>query len=343
MRRGVGYVIIGGAIVVLMACAGIELPFDLIAMLLIGWCLYLFHVVPHVHVSAAGVFTAVACLVCVTAGVHGFLSWLCEEAFWPKKMGEQVAHHWRWRWTGWLVGGVVLMFVAGIATVGIAHQVGWLLTAKAITTGGGPSRRAQSANNLKQIGLALDNYVQRYASFPPAATFDGHGRPLHGWQAAILPFVEQPSVHDQIDFQVPWTDARNAPAYQTQIPLYLFPGVEQTTNKAGYALSHYSGNVAMLGGDQARTINDVTDSTEFTILAGEVVSQFKPWGDPTNWRDPALGVNRSPSGFGSRSPGGANFLMVDGSVRFVKNTVDPGILKALSTPAGSEKISWDQY
>ena len=35
--------------------------------------------------------------------------------------------------------------------------------------------------------------------------------------------------------------------------------------------------------------------------------------------------------------------MVDGSVRFIKNTVDPKVLKALSTPAGGETLSSDQY
>jgi hypothetical protein len=35
--------------------------------------------------------------------------------------------------------------------------------------------------------------------------------------------------------------------------------------------------------------------------------------------------------------------MLDGSVRFLKNTVKPGVLKALSTPAGGEKISNDEF
>jgi prepilin-type processing-associated H-X9-DG protein len=78
-------------------------------------------------------------------------------------------------------------------------------------------------------------------------------------------------------------------------------------------------------------------------MGGEVVSHFKAWGDPTNWRDPALGINRSLSGFGSPAPGGANFLMVDGSVRFLKDNIDLRVLKALSTPAGGEKVSSDEY
>ncbi len=99
----------------------------------------------------------------------------------------------------------------------------------------------------------------------------------------------------------------------------------------------------MLGGDARWTTNDVTDGTANTVMVGEVVSHFKAWGDPTNWRDPALGVNRSPDGFGSPFVGGANFLFVHGSVRFIKNTIAPNVIKALSTPKGGEQVSSDHY
>ena len=41
--------------------------------------------------------------------------------------------------------------------------------------------------------------------------------------------------------------------------------------------------------------------------------------------------------------GGVNTLMGDGSVRFVKNSINQDIWRALSTPQGSEVISGDQY
>jgi prepilin-type processing-associated H-X9-DG protein len=88
---------------------------------------------------------------------------------------------------------------------------------------------------------------------------------------------------------------------------------------------------------------EVTDGESNTLMAGEVKSRFKPWGDPTNWRDPSLGINRSPDGFGGPFEGGASFLFVDGSVRFIKNTIDPSVLKALSTPQGGERVSSEQY
>ena len=47
--------------------------------------------------------------------------------------------------------------------------------------------------------------------------------------------------------------------------------------------------------------------------------------------------------FGSLHPGGANFAMVDGSVRFIKQTIAQPTYQALGTRAGGEVISADAY
>ena len=42
-------------------------------------------------------------------------------------------------------------------------------------------------------------------------------------------------------------------------------------------------------------------------------------------------------------PGGANVLFADGSVHFVKESIDPRVIVSLITRAGGETISADQY
>jgi len=108
---------------------------------------------------------------------------------------------------------------------------------------------------------------------------------------------------------------------------------------AGYGLSHYAANVRVLGGNTKMGLKDITDGTATTILAGEVNANFRPWGHPVNWRDPARGVNRSPYGFGGpRGTGGAHFLMADGSVRWVSDRVSREVMEALATPAAGDAV-----
>ena len=53
--------------------------------------------------------------------------------------------------------------------------------------------------------------------------------------------------------------------------------------------------------------------------------------------------SRRVSSFGSQHPGGANFAMADGSVRFLKDTTAMTVLRALGTRAGNEALDQASY
>jgi prepilin-type processing-associated H-X9-DG protein len=114
--------------------------------------------------------------------------------------------------------------------------------------------------------------------------------------------------------------------------MYLNPEIAVVRSPEGYALSHYAGNVNVLGRVKPLALKEIEGSLAQTVLAGEVEAKFRPWGDPTNLRDPILGINTMPEAFGSTSPGGAYFLFLDGSVRFVRKTVALDVLRAMSSP-----------
>ena len=60
---------------------------------------------------------------------------------------------------------------------------------------------------------------------------------------------------------------------------------------------------------------------------------------PTPW----LAQPSFVGGYSSRHPGGANFAFGDGSVRFLKTSIEPGMFKLLANRADGEMISSDKF
>jgi len=68
--------------------------------------------------------------------------------------------------------------------------------------------RAQCTNHLKNMALAIHNYVSAFRVFPPAAT---EQIPRHSFVTRILPYFEQGSTFDQVDLSLNWNHADNSP------------------------------------------------------------------------------------------------------------------------------------
>lgn len=108
------------------------------------------------------------------------------------------------------------------------------------------ARRAQCKNNLKQIGIALHNYLDAMKVFPPSFCVDGPTGTGGGeWsiQARILPYSEQGNLYRSIDFSVPYA-AGSAVALQ-RVALYLCPSEPNDRIRGS---QHYPLNYGFNGG-----------------------------------------------------------------------------------------------
>ena len=66
-------------------------------------------------------------------------------------------------------------------------------------------------------------------------------------------------------------------------------------------------------------------------------------GNPYTWMNDVRTQQMGQFGFRSQHPGGANFLFGDGSVKFLKDTTNIMVYRALSTRTGGEVVSADAY
>src|SRR5438552_106174 len=68
------------------------------------------------------------------------------------------------------------------------------------------ANRLACANNLKQISLAVHNYHDAYAKFPPVRVSNNHA----SWFVLIMPFLEQENISKGWVFSIPYVDQTNA-------------------------------------------------------------------------------------------------------------------------------------
>jgi prepilin-type N-terminal cleavage/methylation domain-containing protein/prepilin-type processing-associated H-X9-DG protein len=272
------------------------------------------------------------------------------------------------------------------------------------------ARRAQCVNNLKQLGLAIHNYLSVNNVMPPA-TFVRDAIPGYGYPydfsvfIRILPQLEQQSLYNATNFSLTSWNGDNITVISTAlavlscpsdanppVPISIanadgnyFPGIPSQgnwqvphTSYAGIAgpylywnvdLTPYTwqGQKMMLGVIyplSSTSLAAITDGTSNTIMFGEVASSkaypdtdtsgapridFTAWwfaGDPydcqtsTAWppncRQKVVGFPEwgSPDLVASRHPGGVNCGFADGSVRFIKESIDCWRIDAIgNTPS----------
>ncbi len=102
------------------------------------------------------------------------------------------------------------------------------------------ARRTQCRNNLKQIGLALHNYLDAFSKFPPVSVLPA-GRTFEPYSAHVrlLPYIEQANLSSLIDWNVSSEFTSNPTAAKTRVPIYLCPSEINDRARITPTLVHY--------------------------------------------------------------------------------------------------------
>ena len=266
----------------------------------------------------------------------------------------------------------LLVVIAIIATL-----IGLLLPA--VQTARESARRSSCANHLRQTGLAVRGYETGKRTIPPGWTTPAGSAALparHSFYTFILPYLEQATIADQVDWNRDWNVGKNKSLLATPLPAVVCPSAPARTDPvADYAPCHnVSSNAysALVSAKQiitrsdwtgmllpkARKISSITDGLSKTILLYEDAGRplgytgSKPNGTNTvtgaRWADVESYYSIHDQRGGqmmnlhnnnenySFHPGICMFVFGDASVRPVEELVDPEVFIAMVTASAGD-------
>jgi hypothetical protein len=309
--------------------------FELPRNLIWGWLFFLHSTIPKMTIDQPALILSILAILLFVVLVNWSGNRLVNRLFKYKKSND---YQWKVKYSFYVSGLIFIMFGSGISTIGLLHQGIWLAASDK------PRYKKKSLRinndsikyNLRSIGLGVLNSNDVYNSLPVGGTFTETGVGLHGWFSKIKNFVGSgyQERDDGIDYEKPWKGPANEKYFKCLIPELINPDLEDAPvfDSDGFGLSHFAANSHVIGPGQPYKLSEIMNKSN-TLLIGEVNANFMPWGHPVNWRDPLLGINKSPYGFGGpKQRKGSMFIMADGSVKTVSENVDPAILKAMALP-----------
>ena len=129
-----------------------------------------------------------------------------------------------------LIEVLVVIFIIGILAA---------LLIPAVMGARESARRLSCANNLKQIGLALNSYVSAHNLLPPLNS--GNGYSPH---ALLLPHLDQRAIYDSINLQVgPWDPRQSShlTVQRTFVSVFICPSTSVTYARTSYPCNRGAG------------------------------------------------------------------------------------------------------
>lgn len=190
-----------------------------------------------------------------------------------------------------------------------------------------------TTNNLKQIALAWHNHEAVHGHFP-SNEMDKKGKALLSWRVQILPYIEELPLYQKFKLDEPW-DSENNKKLIDEMPK-LFAPVRGKAEAGMTFYQSFTGEKALLKPGQKLTIAAITDGTSNTFMVAEAAK-------PVIWTKPDDLVfdGKEVPKLGGMFDGNFHAAFCDGSVRRVRKTIDPDVLKLLINPSDGNAIPAD--
>jgi len=201
-------------------------------------------------------------------------------------------------------------------------------------------RYDQCVGNLKRIGLAMQEYHQKYGRFPPSFVPGRDGKPMHSWRVLLLPFLDEKELYANYRLDEPWNGPHNIALAERMPAVYRCP--------SDYSADHSQTSYAMIVGPHAisdgptsRRIRDIKDGGSKTIMVAEAANAGIKWTEPRdlNAKDMTFVthvVKEHSRGYESdiasrHGSGRTNVLFCDGIVNDVNDGTEEKVLRAMMT------------
>jgi len=223
------------------------------------------------------------------------------------------------------------------------------------------ARSVVCRNNLRQIGLAMQNYHSTFMNFPAGVTgwrpfgSNNQSKLNLAWSVFILPQLEQDNLYQQLDLSQAYDSPRNQNAGSQSISVYQCSSATRVAQpEDALGIIDYGGifgerinsrndppKGCMLF-DQPISISDITDGASNTLLVAED-SQFSDgqWINGRNVFDQAFAINAAPefeNDIRSNHSGGANGVFADGHVQFLSESMELYTLGGICSRSSGETL-----
>lgn len=205
--------------------------------------------------------------------------------------------------------------------------------------GGGreAARRNQCWNNLKWIGIGLQDYEKTHGSYPPAYTVDAGGNRLHSWRTLLLPYLEENELYESLDLSKPWDDPANLAAFGENTPMaYYCPSANHDEGLTTYLA--VVGEGFFFSGSQGTAAADIQDGTAKTVTIIDVATN-----DAIRWMSPEDADESLVLSYDSESkmhhPGVLLASFADGHTESIEVATSSETLPQMLTIAGGEDVA----